>query len=126
MTYYFLLGLIACYISVLYQVEGWDVWVWLQFIHLHLFVVLIASVKIRQWSYMYMLGWALMGVIFFVFPAFPQFGLVDMYVMADVALTGGYNVFVPPLLVLTVLTYFFKIQRKTNIGYGKKPSSETQ
>ncbi len=126
MTYYFVLGIIGCYINVLYQVEGWDVWVWLQFIHLHLFIVIIASVKIRQWSYLYMLGWALMGLIFMIFPAFPMFGLVEMYSKADVSLTGGYNVFIPPLLVIVVLTYFFKIQRKTNIGYGKKTSSEPQ
>ena len=73
-----------------------------------------------------MLGWALMGLIFMIFPAFPTFGLVEMYSKADVSLTGGYNVFVPPLLVIVVLTYFFKIQRKTNIGYGKKTSSEPQ
>lgn len=125
MIFYFVLGIFACYFNMIYQVESFDVWVWLQFIHLHLFVVLIASVKIRQWSYMYMIGWALMGFIFMIFPNFPIFGLVVPQNKVSSQLIGGYNVFIPPLLVITVLTYFFKIQRKTNIGYGKKLSKET-
>ncbi|UYP48660.1 hypothetical protein NEF87_004945 [Candidatus Lokiarchaeum ossiferum] len=125
MTFYFVLGIIACYFNMIYQVESYDVWVWLQFIHLHLFVVLIASVKIRQWSYMYMFGWAFMGLLFIIFPNFPIFGLVEPHNVISNQLIGVYNVFVPPLLVITILTYFFKIQRKTNIGYGKKLSKES-
>lgn len=123
-VYYLILGIIACYINAIIQMYFWDVWVFLQFIHLYLFISIIAAVKIRQWGYMYMLGWALCS-IFFIFRQsllaliqvwisnwFNIFAIFPPFEQANIMVVAIYNLVVPPILVGSVLTYFFKIQRK--------------
>ncbi|MHA1720304.1 MAG: hypothetical protein ACTSWX_04830 [Promethearchaeota archaeon] len=110
LIYYFLLGIYAVAINTIYMYDSLEVWVFLQFIHLHLFTTLIASVKIRQWSYMYMIGWAFGAIVIIVVGAV---AIADKTIM----LLGIYSLAVPPLLALTILTYFFKIQRKVKANH---------
>ncbi|WP_457557801.1 hypothetical protein [Candidatus Harpocratesius sp.] len=120
LLYYFLLGIYACYINSIYQMLEWDVWVWLQMIHVHLFVVIIAAVKIRQWSYMYMFGWAFCSIVTFFLPT-DMFIFrildVDVFPIANLQLTAGYNLIVPPMLTMVIMYYFFNIQRKVQARY---------
>ncbi|QEE16598.1 hypothetical protein DSAG12_02428 [Promethearchaeum syntrophicum] len=108
--FYFIVGIYAVAINTIYMNWSLDVWVFLQFIHLHLFTTLIAAMKIRQWSYMYMIGWAF-GAIVIIF-----LGAVGV-LSETILLLGLYSLVVPPLLALTILTYFFKIQRKVKAKY---------
>lgn len=120
LIYYFILGFYACYVNTVYQMMAWDVWVWLQMIHVHLFSVIIAAVKIRQWSYMFMFGWAACAI-------WTLFAPLDLYIfrldalsvfpVADLRFTGWYNLIVPPILTLVILYYFFNIQRKVEGKY---------
>ncbi|MHA1521676.1 MAG: hypothetical protein ACTSRK_15970 [Promethearchaeota archaeon] len=120
LLYYFLLGIYASYFNTVYQLMEWDVWVWLQMIHIHLFTVIIAAMKIRQWSYMYMLGWAVAALATFFFPAdifiFRLEGL-DLFPLANLQLAAIYNIVVPPMLTFVILFYFFNIQRKVKGKY---------
>jgi hypothetical protein len=115
LIFYFALGIYAVAINTIYMFLSLDVWVFLQFIHLHLFTTLIAAMKIRQWSYMYMIGWAFAAIMIIILGA--------VGVLSDtIMLLGIYSLVVPPLLALTILTYFFKIQRKVkskHIGMDK-------
>ncbi len=113
--FYFVVGIYAVAINTVFMYLSLDVWVFLQFIHLHLFTTLIAAMKIRQWSYMYMIGWAFGAIVIIILGAV---GIFD----ATIMLLGVYSLVVPPLLALTILTYFFKIQRKvisSHIGMDK-------
>jgi hypothetical protein len=120
LVYYFFLGIYACLINTIYQLYVWDVWVWLQMIHVHLFIVILAAVKIRQWSYMYMLGWAFCAVLTFFIPLdqvlFPLLHL-EPFPLADYQLAAAYNLIVPPILTFVILYYFFNIQRKVEGRY---------
>jgi len=115
LIFYFVVGIYAVAINTIYMYLSLDVWVFLQFIHLHLFTTLIAAMKIRQWSYMYMIGWALGAIVIIILGAV---GVLSETIM----LLGIYSLVVPPLLALTILTYFFKIQRNVtakHIGMDK-------
>ncbi|MHA1673899.1 MAG: hypothetical protein ACTSYI_09740 [Promethearchaeota archaeon] len=120
LLYYFLLGIYACYFNTVFQLMEWDVWVWLQMIHVHLFTVIIAAMKIRQWSYMYMFGWAFAALVTFFLPAdlfiFRLEGL-ELFIWADLKLAAIYNIVVPPMLTFVILFYFFNIQRKAKGRY---------
>ena len=105
LIFYFIVGIYAVAINTIYMYLSLDVWVFLQFIHLHLFTTLIAAMKIRQWSYMYMIGWAFGAIVIIILGAV---GILNETIM----LLGIYSLVVPPLLALTILTYFFNIQRK--------------
>ncbi len=110
--FYFVLGIIGSYWNSVIQMHFWDVWTFLQFIHVYLFIVIIAAVKIRQWGYMYMLGWALCSIVFLFHQDLLIFAYFPAYVKANMLVVAIYNLLVPPMLVWTVLTYFFKIQRR--------------
>ncbi len=115
LIFYFVVGIYAVAINTIYMNLSLDVWVFLQFIHLHLFTTLIAAMKIRQWSYMYMIGWAIGAIVIIILGAV---GILSETIL----LLGIYSLVVPPLLALTILTYFFKIQRKAkgkNLGMDK-------
>jgi hypothetical protein len=126
LLYYFIFGIVAAIINNAIMMYYWDVWTFLAFIHVHLFVVIIAAVKIRQWGYMYMLGWALYS-LFVLLVSLNAMFISDLFIFnyftpnsrANMIVSGGYNLLVPALLVWVILTYFFKIQRKIvskNIG----------
>ena len=66
LIFYFIVGIYAVAINTIYMNLSLDVWVFLQFIHLHLFTTLIAAMKIRQWSYMYMIGWAFGAIVIII------------------------------------------------------------
>ncbi len=62
-----------------------------------------------------MIGWAFGSIVIIILGAV---GVLSETIM----LLGIYSLVVPPLLALTILTYFFKIQRKVtakNIGMDK-------
>ncbi len=112
LIFYFLVGIYAVGINTIYMYLSLDVWVFLQFIHLHLFTTLIAAMKIRQWSYMYMIGWAFGAIVIIIVGAI---GVSEVFKV--IMLLGIYSLVVPPLLALTILTYFFKIQRNVKGKY---------
>jgi hypothetical protein len=119
LIYFFLLGFLGNYINTIIQLVSWDVWGWLQFIHIHLFLVIIGAVKLRQWGYVYMVGWAVSALFMLILPSswslwifeIPAFPFTTFY-LADLPTASFYNFFVPPLLSWVILTYFFNIQRK--------------
>ncbi|MHA1584526.1 MAG: hypothetical protein ACTSVU_01970 [Promethearchaeota archaeon] len=115
LIYYAILGIIGCYINTVIQMVYWDVWVWLQFIHMNLFMFLIGACKIRQWGYSYLFGWALTAIYFLINPhllIFKAIPSIAPFPEANLTWAAVYNLFVPPLLVWVVMTYFFHIQRK--------------
>ena len=107
LIFYFVVGVYAVSINIVFMYQSLEVCVFLQFIHLHLFTTLIAAMKIRQWSYMYMIGWAFGAIVFIIVGA-----VIGSDLFYVIMLMGVYSLVVPPLLALTILTYFFNIQRK--------------
>jgi hypothetical protein len=117
--FYFLLGIVVSYVNAIYQMIYWDVWVWLQIIHLHLFMTIIAAVKIRQWAYTFMFGWAIFAIYCLITPELFILRLISPapFHEANLLWVGIYNLLVPPLLTLVILTYFFRIQRRVKARY---------
>jgi len=117
LIYYFFLGAYACFGNTVFQMIAWDVWVWLQMIHLHLFSVIISSVKMRQWAYMFMLGWAVYAIYSLIVPNLLILRYFDVFYLANLNWAGWYNLLVPPILSLTIFYYFFVIQRRVKSGH---------
>lgn len=117
--FFFALGFLCGYLTCWTQIISHDVWVFLQFVHVYVFMVLIAGMKIRTWSYMFMLGWALSALLAMIFPQYLHLpsiisGIPIVETVNIELVVGIFNLIAPPLVVLVVWTYFFKIQRRTN------------
>src|SRR6056297_2659362 len=54
MVYYFILGIVDCYINTEIMVASGDIWVYIQFVHIYLFTVIAVSLKIDKWAYFFM------------------------------------------------------------------------
>lgn len=98
LIYNFVLGMVACWINLEIMAYSRDIWTYMMFIQLHLFVTITIGLKIKQWGYFYAYGWAV-----FAFIAMFTFNR-DMYFLFAI-----YSFFTPFLIAMAAMQYFHKI-----------------